>query len=173
LRYPFIEDLLQIHNRKEADSQVKPVTLFGKSASVHSDIVKLLSLVEQRIKETAKTDPKVQLWINNIGEVHGWNWRNVAGSANLSKHSYGIAIDILPKSLDGKETYWQWAAQKGKDWWNVPYEDRYHPPEAVIKAFEAYGFIWGGKWTIFDTMHFEYRPETFILSGLELITLGK
>jgi hypothetical protein len=26
-------------------------------------------------------------------------------------------------------------------------------------VFERQGFIWGGKWWHFDTMHFEYRPE--------------
>jgi len=31
-----------------------------------------------------------------------------------------------------------------------------------------FGFIWGGKWPNYDTMHFEYRPEIFILSGLEV-----
>ena len=25
--------------------------------------------------------------------------------------------------------------------------------------FETHGFIWGGKWYHYDTMHFEYRPE--------------
>jgi D-alanyl-D-alanine carboxypeptidase len=25
--------------------------------------------------------------------------------------------------------------------------------------FEQHGFIWGGKWYHYDTMHFEYRPE--------------
>ena len=24
---------------------------------------------------------------------------------------------------------------------------------------EKHGFIWGGKWYHYDTMHFEYRPE--------------
>ena len=28
-----------------------------------------------------------------------------------------------------------------------------------VDAFEAEGFIWGGRWYHFDTMHFEYRPE--------------
>ena len=32
------------------------------------------------------------------------------------------------------------------------------PPE-IIDIFERHGFIWGGKWYHFDTMHFEYRPE--------------
>src|SRR5262245_1812136 len=29
--------------------------------------------------------------------------------------------------------------------------------------FEKYGFIWGGHWYHYDTMHFEYRPE--LLAG--------
>jgi hypothetical protein len=29
----------------------------------------------------------------------------------------------------------------------------------IVLTFERHGFIWGGKWGHFDTMHFEYRPE--------------
>jgi len=29
----------------------------------------------------------------------------------------------------------------------------------IIDIFERRGFIWGGKWSHYDTMHFEYRPE--------------
>jgi hypothetical protein len=32
-------------------------------------------------------------------------------------------------------------------------------PSEIIEAIERHGFIWGGKWWHFDTMHFEYRPE--------------
>ena len=30
---------------------------------------------------------------------------------------------------------------------------------ALDEIREKYGFIWGGRWYHFDTMHFEYRPE--------------
>ena len=33
----------------------------------------------------------------------------------------------------------------------------------IVEIFERHGFIWGGKWSYYDTMHFEYRPE--LLSG--------
>ena len=163
----FQENLWQAGNRNESSRQMESIDFLGKTVTVHSDIVDVLSQVEQRIIAAAKIDPLVQDWIDNIGEIHGWSWRNVAGSASRSNHSYGIAVDILPKSLEGKATYWQWT----ENWWTVPYEDRYHPPDAVIKTFEAYGFIWGGKWAFFDTMHFEYHPEIFILSGMELATV--
>ncbi|MCK5249849.1 MAG: M15 family metallopeptidase, partial [Spirochaetaceae bacterium] len=39
-------------------------------------------------------------------------------------------------------------------------------PEAVVEAFEKNGFIWGGKWFLFDQIHFEYRPELIILGQL-------
>ncbi len=33
-----------------------------------------------------------------------------------------------------------------------------------VAAFEDNGFVWGGKWPFFDTMHFEYRPEVLLLA---------
>jgi hypothetical protein len=97
--------------------------------------------------------------------MEGWNWRTIAETQTRSYHAYGVAIDILPKSLGGKETYWIWASRNKPEWWNIPYSDRFHPPAAVIKAFESRGFVWGGKWLFFDTMHFEYRPEILLLSA--------
>jgi hypothetical protein len=41
----------------------------------------------------------------------------------------------------------------------------------VIRAFEGEGFIWGGKWPWFDTMHFEYHPELILLSLLPALPL--
>ncbi|MDR0377382.1 MAG: M15 family metallopeptidase, partial [Spirochaetaceae bacterium] len=87
----------------------------------------------------------------------------VAGSANLSYHSYGTAVDLLMKARAGMETYWQWTAAKGIDWRSVPAERRQNPPVTAIRAFEDQGFIWGGRWSRYDTMHFEYHPELLIL----------
>ena len=168
-RSPFFFDALwRVRNRNEAYERVKSIRFLGHPVMVHYAILEELSLVEERILAAAKTDSQVRSWINNINTTEGWGWRNVAGTRSRSYHSYGMAVDILPKSLGGRETYWQWASEKKPEWWNIPYKDRYHPPDAVIKAFEAYGFVWGGKWAFFDTMHFEYRPEVIILNGMEL-----
>ena len=168
----FLDDLWRAHNRNESYDRVKSIRFLGQSILVHYAIMEELSLVEERILAAAKTDPRIQAWIKSIDTMTAWNWRNIGGgSTSRSYHSYGVAIDILPKSLGGKETYWLWALERNLEWWNIPYKDRYHPPDAVIKAFESRGFVWGGKWLTFDTMHFEYRPEIFFLNGLELETL--
>lgn len=77
-----------------------------------------------------------------------YNCRVVQDTGNRSPHAWGIAIDINTKFAD----YWLWS--KGGPYRNrVPYE--------IVAVFEKHGFIWGGKWGHFDTMHFEYRPELF------------
>ena len=80
-----------------------------------------------------------------------YNWRPIAGSDQLSAHSFGIAIDINSEYSD----YWRWAkpSEQGK----IAYRNRI--PHSIIEIFERHGFIWGGKWYHYDTMHFEYRPE--------------
>jgi hypothetical protein len=35
----------------------------------------------------------------------------------------------------------------------------YRIPPEIVAGFERHGFIWGGRWAHFDTMHFKYRPE--------------
>jgi D-alanyl-D-alanine carboxypeptidase-like protein len=42
----------------------------------------------------------------------------------------------------------------------ITYKDQI--PWEIIRIFESHGFIWGGKWYHYDTMHFEYRPELLI-----------
>jgi len=162
----FYDNLWRARNRNEAYDRVKTMRFLGKSLTVHFMIMEELALVEETILTAAKTDSTIQTWINNISETAGWQWRNIAETDTRSYHAYGLAIDITPRSYGGRETYWLWTQRSRSDWWNVPYRSRYHPPDAVIKAFEKYGFIWGGKWLFYDTMHFEYRPEVLILSGM-------
>ncbi|HQN03589.1 MAG TPA: M15 family metallopeptidase, partial [Rectinema sp.] len=54
-----------------------------------------------------------------------------------------------------------------EDWMLIPLSERWMPPKRVIDIFEKEGFIWGGKWTVWDNMHFEYRPE--LILGRELV----
>ena len=80
-----------------------------------------------------------------------YNCRPIAGTDRISAHGHGIAIDIALKHSD----YWRNAAP-GKDG-SYPYKNAI--PMEIVRAFEQHGFIWGGRWYHYDTMHFEYRPE--------------
>jgi hypothetical protein len=167
----FLENLWQARTREEMESRVAIITFFGKQTKMHQELAGKLVFIERLIQAQARNDSQVRTWMNSVTTLEGYGWRNIADSQSRSYHSYGLAIDLLPGSLGGKQTYWLWTSQHREDWWNVPYTDRYHPPTSVIKLFETYGFIWGGKWGLYDTMHFEYRPEILILSGMPPIKI--
>ena len=78
-----------------------------------------------------------------------YNCRTVAGSRAISMHAYGAAIDINTRHAD----YWRWAGDRNTPRW------RNRIPAEIVRIFERHGFIWGGAWYHYDTMHFEYRPE--------------
>jgi len=162
----FYDAIWRTRNRDESWDRIKQIRFLGHQVQVHYSIMEELSLVEEHILKAARTSTAVRRWIDNIDSVTGWNWRNIAASQSRSYHSYGVAVDILPRSLGGLATYWRWTAEIIPDWWTVPYSRRFHPPDEVIEAFELFGFIWGGKWRYYDTMHFEYRPEILVLSGM-------
>jgi D-alanyl-D-alanine carboxypeptidase len=71
--------------------------------------------------------------------------RTVADTGEPSMHSWGAAIDINAAHAD----YWLWHGAG----------EKHRIPPEIVDIFERHGFIWGGKWLHYDTMHFEYRPE--------------
>ena len=156
----------RMDNRQEAWNRMKTIYFLGRRTLVHRDLLEDLAQVEEAIQELALINPRVREYSESIASVTGYNYRNIAGTRSLSFHSYGLAVDILPKTLNGRETYWRWAWDKGLSWYSLPYERRYMPPMEVVRIWEEHGFIWGGKWFFFDTMHVEYRPEILILNGL-------
>jgi hypothetical protein len=164
----FFDTLLYGASREEVALHIKDINFLGESVRVHESIVDELASIEEQLKLFATSEPEIAQWLEDINDITTWNWRNIAGTASKSFHSYGTAVDIQQKPQAGKHSYWLWSSQNGLNWWQIPYEDRQHPPDAVIKLFESYGFIWGGKWPMFDTMHFEYRPEVLLINGLSM-----
>ena len=81
-----------------------------------------------------------------------YNCRAVADTGQPSPHGYGIAIDLNTALSD----YWYWHPHGG----HIRYRNRM--PQEIVAIFEKHGFIWGGKWYHFDTMHFEFRPELLV-----------
>ncbi|OQW72149.1 MAG: hypothetical protein BVN33_13480 [Proteobacteria bacterium ST_bin13] len=102
--------------------------------------------LEAVIRDLEKLPPAMTRYL--VPHSGGYSCRAIAGTSQRSMHSYGIAVDLASAQAD----YWRWSGGEG-----ARYRNRL--PAAIIAAFERHGFIWGGRWRHFDTMHFEYRPE--------------
>ena len=118
-----------------------------KSTTQKIWITKINGVDKQLTKVSSELDdlpPPMKKFVTKLGGT--FNWREIAGTGRLSAHSFGIAIDLNPD----KSSYWKWDS-------NYKYNNQF--PREIIEVFEKHGFIWGGKWYHYDTMHFEYRPE--------------
>jgi hypothetical protein len=85
-----------------------------------------------------------------------YNCRPIAGTDRPSAHGLGIAIDLASVNSD----YWLWSKPDATG--TIPYKNRV--PWEIVLIFEKHGFVWGGKWYHYDTMHFEYRPDLLLLA---------
>lgn len=103
----------------------------------------------------------ISLELDTLKEYHKFvdnsagtfNFRTIKGTSRLSMHSFGIAIDINVSH----SAYWKWVQREKGD--TLRCDNKI--PMKIVEIFERRGFIWGGRWYHFDTMHFEYRPELF------------
>lgn len=90
-----------------------------------------------------------------------FNYRFIAGTTRLSKHSLGWAIDINPlynpyiTTIDGRSTI---LPENASDYADRTKDCRYYIREgdACYEAFVSRGFTWGGDWkNSKDYQHFE------------------
>lgn len=95
-------------------------------------------------KELALLPQSMHKYFLSLGGT--FKWRYIAGTKSRSMHSFGMAIDINVKYSD----YWRNSKV-------ISYNNQI--PIEIVNIFEKHGFIWGGKWYHYDTMHFEFRPE--------------
>lgn len=90
-----------------------------------------------------------------------FNYRVVDGTTKLSKHAYGLAIDINP-FYNPYVTY-ENGAEKVSPEGSEPYADRTQAfpykideNDLCYKLFTAHGFTWGGNWNSSkDYQHFQ------------------
>ena len=104
----------------------------------------------EKVYKELSQHPELKKYLKSSGTFY---WRNVRGANRLSAHSYGIAIDIGVDYSD----YWLWKNPGAPETKKITYKNRI--PMQIVEIFEKYGFVWGGRWYHYDTMHFEYRPE--------------
>lgn len=107
----------------------------------------------QKISDELDNHPELKDYLKSAGT---FNWRKVRGADRLSSHSLGIAIDLNVKYSN----FWQWDCRCRDESKELEYRNQI--PQLIVDVFEKHGFIWGGKWYHYDTMHFEYRPELLL-----------
>ena len=161
----FLNTLYDGSSERSMSKNIVTVSVLGYRVRLHRYIIEPLTNATAEIRLMAETNTEVSNYLKNLHTVSGFVWKNIKASASRSYHSYGVAFDTLPKK-NRKAVYWAWTRVNNKNWYAVPHEERWYPPLEVIDIFEKYGFIWGGKWRNYDTIHFEYRPELLIYNRL-------
>ncbi len=88
-------------------------------------------------------------------------FRKVAGTDRLSKHAYGLAIDINPLYnpyiRNGRNTQIV-LPPEGRAYAdrNTDFPHKLHADDECVSIFKAHGFEWGGDWeSVKDYQHFE------------------
>jgi hypothetical protein len=159
----FYDFLYDCATEEAAVSHMITVSFLGKSVTVHERIAPVLGRVEEKIRRRAGSEPDVADFIRDLASAGGFAWRGISDTRGRSFHSMGLAVDLLPRGWRNRKIYWNWEKNKGNPgWMMIPVEERWMPPLPVVEAFEEEGFIWGGKWPVWDNMHFEYRPELIL-----------
>ncbi|WP_375326310.1 M15 family metallopeptidase [Candidatus Tisiphia endosymbiont of Nemotelus uliginosus] len=146
-------------------------------ASIKLEVTKINNVVNKIESISSKleavlTDEQIKQYLDNPGGT--FCWREIAGTNRLSAHSFGMTIGISAES-----NYWLWDYQKEHNLDSIKVDVREEDIDAnsfpsyrntintipetiiqtIIQTFNEEGFIWGGHWYHYDTMHFEYRPE--------------
>lgn len=138
-------------HQNEVKSRLRPVSWLPHHDGETVEITAVNGADQALQKISQELDQLPEPLIRYLKPTYGtYHCRTIAGTKRYSAHAYGIAIDINTRYGD----YWRWtkAANGALSWRN-------QIPAAIVEIFERYGFIWGGRWYHFDTLHFEYRPE--------------
>jgi len=125
-------------------------------------LVTTVNHVDQQLQKVSDELDRHPEWKAYLKSAGTFNWRIVAGTQRLSPHSFAFAIDIGV----GKSSYWRWDNKGATESDNIKYRNAMLLQ--IVQIFEKHGFIWGGRWYHYDTMHFEYRPELIRLRELKV-----
>lgn len=141
------------NTKNEVEKNLTEIVWCPKLVNQKIKVTKIngIDKIIKRLSKELDENPELKPYITNIAGT--FNWRKIAGTNRLSMHSYGMTIDVNT-SLSN---YWQWDCKCINENSKLKYKNRI--PLKLIQIFEKHGFIWGGNWYHYDTMHFEYRPE--------------
>ncbi len=139
--------------RRAVEARLETVTWLPGLADQRVAMTRVNGVAEKLAAVSAELLGLDRADLGRVRRVGGtFAWRPIAGTRRQSPHAFGIAIDVAV----GSSHYWRWDAVRLGGLGRRFDDDL---PAAVVRAFERRGFIWGGRWYHYDTMHFEYRPE--------------
>lgn len=152
------EELLKkMYGASSSEVQKNLVTIVWCPKLINQKLrVTSINGIDKKLKAISDELDKHPEWEDYLKSSGVFNWRIIKGSTRLSSHSFGTAIDINV----AYSNYWQWDCRCTSEDAILKYKNRI--PQGIVDIFEKYGFIWGGKWYHYDTMHFEYRPELLL-----------
>lgn len=139
-------------NTKEVQNNLTSIIWCPKliGSKIRVSKINNVHLQLQKVSDELDKYPELQKYLQGATT---FNWRIIKGTNRLSTHSFGTSIDLNVKFSN----YWQWDCRCTNEEHDLKYKNQI--PLLLVEIFEKYGFIWGGKWYHYDTMHFEYRPE--------------
>ena len=151
LRYqPFFQALYG-KDKKTIEKHLVTITWPTLKGPVKLPVTKIAG-VDQKLyaigQEIAKLPKAERIWAEGATT---YCYRVIKDTDRLSMHSFGIAIDLAP------DTTQYWKDEAKEETARIGYHNTM--PLSIVRIFEKHGFIWGGRWYHYDTMHFEYRPE--------------
>jgi hypothetical protein len=110
-----------------------PVSKSRCHKKVKDSLVRVLTDIQERHGD----DPAIMKACQTFGGIY--NFRNMRGGSRLSKHSWGVAIDLDPANNGNKSSWPQRSS--------MPFE--------IMEAFAREGWVSAGAFWGRDAMHFE------------------
>lgn len=163
-----VEDLLLIrfvHLDFEGKDKVGEIVLNRAIAGSFIEIMRIAYDVRYPLQQAVimdhpaiKGNDEYSMEANNTS---AFNYRKIAGTDQISNHSYGLAIDINPLMNPYLASDGGWYPKRGKSYINRA-EDRpgmLDDTHDITLAFMERGFEWGGTWERPDYHHFEFSDN--------------
>ena len=108
-----------------------------------------------RLVDDFNADDEASMQANNTS---CFNYRTIPGTKSLSRHAFGLAIDINPLQnpyIRGSRVYPSTATEYVDRTRDFPH--KIDENDYCKKVFTSFGFTWGGNWRTKDYQHFEKR----------------
>jgi peptidoglycan LD-endopeptidase CwlK len=141
------------NSSEEVSKKLTTIVWLPKTLNIKLRVTTVNNIHKKMEAIAAELDEKPHLRAYLEKPAGTFNWRNIKGTSRLSTHSFGMTIDLNV----AYSNYWQWDSKTTQENADLGYKNKI--PLEIVTIFEKHGFIWGGKWYHYDTMHFEYRPE--------------